>query len=251
MNHSSSRRETLKKTALFAVAAFSFPLLTFRADAASTTVPSDSNYKAHYAWNQGCEHRVTDTKGKPCDIIFIGDSITDNFTGRPTPAWGSVGGEVWDKYYANRRALNFGVGADATQNVLWRLEHMDIKEFKPKVAVILIGTNNNKNTPEEIAAGVKAVVKKTQQTFSKVKIILVSILPNARATETMAEANKLIQPLGDDKTVFYFDLAAKMPPVGNSWKGLGKDRLHLLPEAYELWASEMEPLLTKLLAENP
>lgn len=254
MKDSHSRLQFIARAALVFVAAFSLSLSPARAaetNAPPTTIPSDSNYKAHNAWNRGCERRVAAMKDKPCDLIFIGDSITDNFTGRPTPSWGSVGGEVWDKYYANRRALNFGVGADTTQNVLWRLDNMDIKELKPKVAVVLIGTNNNKNSPAEIAAGVKAVIEKTRQTFSTAKIILVSILPNARATEKMAEANKLIQPLGDDKSVFYFDLAAKMTPVGNSWKGLGSDRLHLLPEGYELWASEMEPLLTKLLTHNP
>jgi lysophospholipase L1-like esterase len=253
MKNHCSRRHFFKKSALAVVAAFGWSLLAAGAvetNAPLTTVPSDSNYKAHYAWNAGCERRVAAMQGKPCDIIFIGDSITDNFTATPTPTWGSVGGTVWDKYYANRNALNFGVGADATQNVLWRFDHMDIKEFKPKVAVILIGTNNTKNFAEDIAAGVKAVVQKTQQTFPTAKIILISILPNARATQKMAAANKLIQPLGDDKSVFYFDLASKMTPVGNSWKGLGPDRLHLLPEGYELWASEMEPLLTKLLAEK-
>lgn len=254
MKNNFSRRRFIKKSALLALVSFGLSWTSSHAaetNAPATTIPSDSNYKAHFAWNQGCERRVAAMKGKPCDIIFIGDSITDNFTGRPTPNWGSVGGTVWDKYYANRNALNFGVGADATQNVLWRLEHMDVKELKPKVAVVLIGTNTHKNTPEEIAAGVKAVVEKTQQIFPKAKIILVSILPNARATQLMADANKLIEPLGDNKSVFYFDLASKMPPVGSSWKGLGKDRIHLLPEGYELWASEMEPLLTKLLAENP
>jgi lysophospholipase L1-like esterase len=162
-----------------------------------------------------------------------------------------VGGAVWDKYYASRHVLNFGVGADATQNVLWRLDHMDVKDFRPKVVVLLIGTNNTRNSPEEIAAGVQAVIEKTRQTFPGVKIILVSILPNARATEKMAAANRLLQPLGDNQTVFYFDLASKMTPVGDSWKGLGPDRLHLSPEGYELWASEMEPLLTKLMAANP
>jgi lysophospholipase L1-like esterase len=248
------KKRFIAKAALVAAVAFILPLLPSRAaetNAPLTTVPSDSNYMTHYAWNQSCERRVAAMQGKPCDIIFIGDSITDNFTGRPTPTWGSVGGSVWDKYYANRRALNFGVGADTTQNVLWRFDHMDIKEFKPKVAVILIGTNNTKNSPAEIAAGIKAVVEKTRQTFPAAKIILISILPNARATEKMAAANQLIQPLGDDKTVFYFDLAARMTPVGDSWKGLGPDRLHLLPEGYELWASEMEPLLTKLIAANP
>ena len=254
MKNRISRRQFIRESALLALVASGWSLNSFRAaetNAPLTTIPSDSNYRSHQAFNKSCEDQVAAMKGKPCDIIFIGDSITQNFLGRPTPGWGSVGGAVWDKYYANRRVLNFGVGADATQHVLWRFDHMDIKEFKPKVAVILIGTNNTRNLPEEIAAGVKAVVEKTAQTFSGVKIILVSILPNARAAEKMAAANKLIQPLGDDRNVFYFDLASKMPPVGNSWQGLGPDRLHLLPEGYELWASEMEPLLTKLLATRP
>jgi lysophospholipase L1-like esterase len=254
MKNHCSRRHFIKKSALVAVAAFSLSLLSIRAadtNAPATTIPSDDNYKAHYAWNQGCERRVAAMQGKPCDIIFIGDSITDNFTGRPTPTWGSVGGTVWDKYYANRHALNFGVGADTTQDVLWQLDRMDIKGFKPKVAVILIGTNNNKNSPEDIAAGVKAVVERTEQSFPMAKIILVSILPNARATEKMADANKIIQTFGDNQTVFYFDLASKMTPVGDSWKGLGPDRLHLTPEGYELWAASMEPLLNKLIAEHP
>jgi lysophospholipase L1-like esterase len=198
-----------------------------------------------------CEKQVAAMKGKPCDLIFIGDSITQNYLGTPTAKWKSVGITVWNQYYANRNALDFGVGADQTQNVLWRMDHMDIKGLKPKVAVILIGTNNIKNTPEEIAAGVKAVVEKTEQVFPGVKIILVSILPNARATQKMADANKIIQTFGDNQTVFYLDVASTMTPVGKSWKGLGPDRLHLLPEGYQLWASEMEPLLTKLLAATP
>jgi lysophospholipase L1-like esterase len=214
----------------------------------STTMPSDGNFRAHAAWYRSCERRVADMKGKPCDIIFIGDSITDNFTAAPTPQWDLVGKAVWDKHYAGRNALNFGVGADRTEHVLWRLDNMDIKEFRPKVAVILIGTNNNVNTPEEIAAGVKAVIARTQETFQGTKIILISILPNARATQKMEDANKLIAPLGDDQTIFYFDLTSKMPREGNSWKGLGKDRLHLTSDGYELWATEMEPLLGKLLA---
>jgi lysophospholipase L1-like esterase len=215
----------------------------------STTIASDSNVRAHPAWNLSCEKRVAEMQGKPCDIIFIGDSITDNFTAAPTPNWDLVGQAVWEKHYADRNALNFGVGADRTENVLWRLDNMAIKQFHPKVAVILIGTNNNINTPDAIAAGVKAVVAKTQETFAGVKVILISILPNARATQKMQDANKLIAPLGDDKAVFYFDLASKMPKEGNSWKGLGLDRLHLTADGYELWATEMEPLLSKLLGD--
>ncbi len=237
-------------TASGAVRAQTTSPATSPAIARSSTQPSDANAKRRVAWYQDCEKRVAEMKGKPVDVIFIGDSITENFIKEPTATWNMVGKSVWEKHYAGRNVLNFGVGADATEHVLWRFEHMDIRGFSPKVAVILIGTNNTQDSPEQIAAGVKAVLDKTRQTFAGVKVILVSILPNARATQKMADANKIIQTFADGKTVNYFDLAAKMPPEGNSWKGLGRDRLHLTPEGYELWASEMEPLLSKLLAGN-
>jgi lysophospholipase L1-like esterase len=214
----------------------------------ATTVASDDNYRSHARFNQQCEAQVAAMKGKPVDVIFIGDSITQNFINAPTDRWPMAGKAVWDQHYAGRNVLNFGVGADRTENVLWRLDHMDIKEFRPKVAVLMIGTNNTRDPPEAIAAGVKAVIRRTQEIFPGVKIILVSILPNARATQKMAGANKLIQTFGDDQSVYYFDLASKMTPQGDSWKGIGRDHLHLMPEGYELWASEMEPLLAKLLS---
>ena len=206
----------------------------------ASTIPSDSNYTGrHAADNHACEALVAAMKGHPCDIIFIGDSITQG--------WVQGGKDVWEKHYAHRNALDFGVGADATQHTLWRLEHMDVASFRPKVAVLLIGTNNTRDTPEDIAAGVKAVLLKTQQTFPGVKVILMSILPNARASEKMQAANAITKTFADDRTVYYLDLAVKMTPEGDSWKGLGPDKLHLTVEGYELWAAELDPLLAKLL----
>ena len=206
----------------------------------STIVPSDSNYTGrHAADNKACEALVAAMKGKPCDIIFIGDSITQGWVQRN-------GKDVWEKHYAGRNALDFGVGADATQHTLWRLEHMDVASFRPKVAVLMIGTNNNRDTPEAIAAGVKAVMAKTQATFPGVKVILMSILPNARASEKMAAANAITKAFVDNRTVFYLDLAAKMTPEGDSWKGLGPDKLHHTTAGYEMWAAELDPLLAKL-----
>ena len=75
-----------------------------------------------------------------------------------------------------------------------------------------------------------------------------SILPNSRANAKMMQADTLIAPLADNRTVYYFDLASRMTPQGDNWKGIGGDHLHLVPEGYELWASSMEPLLTRLLA---
>jgi lysophospholipase L1-like esterase len=212
-----------------------------------TTIPSDRNYNAHRQWNTECEGRVAAIKGKPCDIIFIGDSITQNFQNQPPSGWDLVGDSVWKKYYGDKNALDFGVGADGTEHVLWRLDHMDIKDLTPKVAVILIGTNDTQFPAADIADGVRAVITKTQTTFKDVKIILVSLTPTTRNTQTVLDTNKIIQTFGDDRTVFYFDLASKMTPEGNGWKGVGHDHLHLKPEGYELWAKEMDPLLDQLL----
>jgi len=215
-----------------------------------TTVPSDSNERSRPQNYQQCRDRVAAAKGHPVDILFVGDSITEAWTG---PAWGGYkhGAAVWDKYYSSRNALNFGVGADRTQHLLYRLDTMDVKDLTPKVIVLMIGTNNNIDSASDIAAGVRAVLTKLETMYPAAKIILVSILPNARATQLMADANALIRPFADDRTVFYFDLAAKMPPVGDSWLGLGPDKLHPDESGYQIWADAMEPLLTRLLAAPP
>lgn len=218
------------------------------ATAPRTTIASDSNSRSRPAWYQNCRDRVAAAKGKPVDILFVGDSITESWT---ATAWGGVnrGAAVWDKMYAPRNALNFGVGADRTQHVLWRLETMDVQDLKPKVTVLLIGTNNNIDSAQDIAAGVKAVIAKLETMYPATKIILVSILPNARATQLMNDANAILQTFADDKTVFYLDVAAKMPAEGDSWVGLGPDKLHPSEAGYQIWADTMEPLLDRLLGE--
>ena len=187
----------------------------------------------------GMEKRIAKLKGQ-CDVIFIGDSITQGLKG-----------DVWGKYYSGRHALNYGVAGDTTQNVLYRLNFEGLKALKPKVAVILIGTNNTGiNSPTEIVAGVKAVIDKTFELFPTSKIILIDILPTARKSKTVVEANELIAKLSDEKKIFRLNLGEKMVKEGDSWKGLGKDRLHLTEEGYLIWAETMEPLLARLLDEK-
>ena len=215
----------------------------------SSTTPDNTPYLGNPSLLTACQARVDAFQDKPCDIIFIGDSTTAN--------WLTTGKALLDKSYVPRHALNFGVNGDETQNVLWRLANMNIQSFKPKVAVILIGTNNNANDPHEIAAGVKAVLANTQSVFPGVKIILVSILPNARANDKMMKANSILKNSADNNTTYYLDLVSLMPRVeGTSpdgkkeinWKGLGDDGLNLNASGYEIWGNGMEPLLAKLLA---
>ena len=62
---------------LFALWALLYACLPVgRAAAPASTIPSDSNYREHPEWNQGCEAALKAMQGKRCDVIFIGDSIT-------------------------------------------------------------------------------------------------------------------------------------------------------------------------------
>jgi len=209
------------------------------ADPPHTTMESDRNYqdKAHYqSW---VKQELGRWRDKPCDLIFIGDSITAQWlenAGRP----------VWEKHYA-WRAFNFGLGADKTEHTLWRLQNLDLSGIQPKAAVILIGTNNVHDSVEDIAAGVKAVVATTRRIFPNAKIVLVSLLPRDVAAEKMMSVNAVVRKEADNKAVFYLDLASKFTRSGKSWKGLSPDRLHLSTEGYEMWAAELNPLLEKLL----
>ena len=214
----------------------------------STTTPDNTRYLNAPTLLTACADRVAAFNNKPCDIIFIGDSIT--------AGWLGAGKAIWDKKYAPRHALDFGINGDKTQNVLWRLANMGVQGLQPKVAVIMIGTNNTLNSPHEIADGVKSVLANTQENFPGIKIILVSILPNARANDKMMEANSLIRSYADDSAVYYLDLVSLMPEVttnapdgtlDTNWKGLGPDHLHPDASGYQIWADAMEPLLAKLL----
>jgi lysophospholipase L1-like esterase len=154
-----------------------------------------------------CTAQVAEFNDHDADIIFVGDSITQN--------WRAAGKEVWDKEFAPRNALDFGVSSDQTQNVLWRLDNYPIGRL--------------------------------QMLFPGVKIILNSIMPNARANDLMMKANIYLQTYADDKTIFYLDLVPLMTPVGDNYKGLGPDRLHPDAAGYRLWADAILPLLNKLL----
>ncbi len=220
-----------------------------RPEPLSTTHADNTRYLNNPEDLAGCQAQLDAIGGKPCDVIFIGDSIT--------AFWLTAGKPIWDARYAPLHALDFGVSGDKTQNVLWRLNNMSLQDLKPKVAVVMIGTNNLDNSPHEIADGVKAVLATTQLTFPGVKIILTSIMPNRRAQDKMMDTDTLLRGLADGTSVYYLDLVPLMPAVTTTaangqittnYKGLSPDGLHPDLSGYEIWGDALDPLLKKLLA---
>ena len=181
------------------------------------------------------------------DVIFLGDSITQGWEGK--------GAKVWEKYFTPLKAMNAGIGGDRTEHVLWRLDNGNIKGITPKVAVVMIGTNNSRtNTSEQIAAGITAIVDKLRAKLPDTKVLLLAIFPrgvdgNDPLRKTNAGANAIVKDLDDGEHVFYLDIGKKfLTSEGVLEKEIMPDRLHLTEEGYEIWAKAIEPTVKKLLA---
>ena len=94
--------------------------------------------------------------------------------------------------FGKHRPLSLGYGGDWIQNVLWRVQNGTLDKAKPKVVVLLIGTNNlNKFTPDEITADIGALLKAIQSKTAKSKILLLGILP--RGASIKDETNETIR----------------------------------------------------------
>src|SRR3954470_2916760 len=74
----------------------------------SAVIPGSRDGRALPRQNEVLQ-RARDNPG-PCDVVFIGDSITQGWEGNPP----NGGKNVWEKYYGRRKCLNFGVGGDRT-----------------------------------------------------------------------------------------------------------------------------------------
>src|SRR5438132_5818188 len=174
--------------------------------------------------------------GDKAQLIFIGDSITEG--------WEGEGKEVWAKYYAQRIAVNLGIGGDRTQHVLWRLDHGNLEGLKPRAAVVMIGTNNSNgedNTVEQIADGVAAIVKQLREKLPQTKVLLLAIFPRSENPSPqrgkILQVNQIIQKLADDQAVFWIDFGHRfVNGDGTIPRELMPDYLHLSRRGYEIWA---------------
>jgi lysophospholipase L1-like esterase len=204
-------------------------------------------------WIRRHEGFVAQAKQGGIDILFMGDSITD--------FWRNRGSNIWNKYYAPRRAANFGISGDRTQHVLWRMDNGELDGIKPKVVVLMIGTNNTgkernsdtiRNTVPEAIAGVQAVVTDLRARLPDSKILLLAIFPRGTLDDPqraqVALINTVIAKLGDGNMVRYLDIDPNfLEPDGTLPKSIMPDLLHPNEHGYQIWADAMNPTLNEMM----
>ncbi|MGB0580923.1 MAG: GDSL-type esterase/lipase family protein [Limisphaerales bacterium] len=190
------------------------------------------------------------------DIVLIGDSITHMWGGLPAAPGRARGAHSWRELFGDR-ALNLGFGWDRTQNVLWRLSHGELDGTKPKLIVIHIGTNNTAGTrnhqagtAEEIAEGIRALVKLAQTKAPSAKIVLMKIFPRGKkpnhpARAKIAAINQLLPAIAMDLKVDLLDITDQLlDDKGEFPKSLANDHLHPTAAGYRIWADALKPFVS-------
>lgn len=194
------------------------------------------------------EARELVAAGRSPKLVFIGDSITEG--------WEKEGKPVWQRAYAKHDALDLGFGGDRTENVLWRLQHGALDGLAPKVAVLMIGTNNTGHRaedPKTTAAGIRRLVEEIRRRLPGTKVLLLAVFPRGeRADDSLRRLNERVNAqiagLADGRTVHFLNInAALTNPDGTLSREVLPDLLHLSEKGYAIWQREMQPTLDRLL----
>jgi lysophospholipase L1-like esterase len=195
-------------------------------------------------WVKRHEGFVALAKKGDAEILFMGDSITDGWRGQ----------KLWKQKYEPLKAVDFGIGGDQTQHVLWRIQNGECDGIKPKVIVLMIGTNNlGRNSPPEIAEGIAAILKEFRSRLPEAKILLLGVFPRTeKADDPVRKAiqaiNREIAKLDDGRWIKYLDIGRQfLDADGNLPKDVMPDFLHPNAKGYKIWADAMDPTLQDML----
>ncbi len=189
------------------------------------------------------------------DVYFLGDSIVRRWGATDYPELLAN----WNSNFFGWNAANFGWGADKTQNILWRIENGELDGVRPKVIVLLAGTNNVGNQPggaakiAEVARGVKAIVDACRRRAPSATVVVTAIFPRNDNLAVMPEINAInarLARFADGKRVRYLDINDRLADKdGRLFDGMmnERDQLHPTLRGYQVWAGALKPILRSLL----
>jgi lysophospholipase L1-like esterase len=216
-------------------------------------------------WRARHEAKLSEiTRTRP-ELIFLGDSITQDWEKSGPPEWRDFL-PAWQRFYGDRHAVNLGFTGDTTASLLWRIRNGEVAGIAPKAAVILIGANNLGRvhwSAEDTVAGINAIITELHHRLPTTKILLLAVLPSERSawiTETTGQINAILaERYRNDRSVAFLDLTALFMRNGRLNRDLFLDPYLTPPEAplhpsaqgQALLAKAMEPMLATILGDRP
>ncbi|KAK7105322.1 platelet-activating factor acetylhydrolase IB subunit alpha1-like [Littorina saxatilis] len=146
-------------------------------------------------------------KEREPEVVFLGDSIFQQLQQT----------EIWHEMFEPMHCLNFSIGGDQTQHLLWRIQNGEVDSVQPKVLVLLVGTNNHGHTAQQVTGGIMEIISVLTNKHPQAQLVVMSLLPRGEKPnplrEKFATINKSLEMqlteiptatfLGVDPTIFY------------------------------------------------
>ena len=177
-------------------------------------------------------------------VVFMGNSITQGW------------GEENPEFFEGKSYINRGISGQTTPQMLVRFRP-DVVNLKPKVVVILAGTNDiagntGPSTLEMIEDNIASMVEIAKA--NNIKVVLCSVLPaydypwkpGLNPAEKIVELNKWIKNFADKNDDIYVDYFTSMADERFGLKKeYSEDGVHPNLAGYKI----MEPLIEKAIAD--
>jgi len=193
----------------------------------------------HYAVDNETIHSVN---GK-VKVVFYGNSITRNWF------------KMHPEFFHENDFIGRGIGGQTSSELLVRMRQ-DVIDLKPKVVVIMCGTNdiaqNNGTISLEHTMG-NIISMCELAKANKIRPILCSVLPARMfrwnpyvydAPEQIRALNQMIEAYAKQNKITYVDYYSAMAAEdGGLKKGLSEDNVHPTMQGYAI----MEPIILKVL----
>ena len=203
-------------------------------------------------WNKRHQEVLNKLKSDP-QLILIGNSILHSLDNEDRQ-------DLWTEYLNQYNTVNMGFSGDRTENVIWRLLNGEIDGINPKLALLLIGTNNtdgnhylNISTPQELEDAIWEICQIIREKLPQTQILLLGILPygykpNHRDNINKA-TNKLIADFPKkDSFIHYRNINNDyLDPKGKVIKELMPDYLHPNAKGHLLMFEKLEDDITQLM----
>lgn len=191
------------------------------------------------------------------DVYFEGDSITRRWGATDYPQLLAN----WRRNFIGWNAANFGWGGDRIQNILWRLGNGELDNVRPKIVVLLAGTNNvgsaipagaEDAVVEDVTKGIRAVVTAIRNKAPEATVIVMGIFPRNDNMVVMPVINRIngrLKKMAEGSKVRFLSINEKLADDrGRLYEGMmNADKLHPAEKAYQIWADALKPVFRELL----
>lgn len=175
------------------------------------------------------------------EIVFYGDSITQSL----------VDSAAWKEISTRHKAVAFGISGDRTPHLLWRIENGEVGKLKPRLAFVLIGTNNIGHldqSPEDVARGILAIAAALRKRMPATTLVIHGIFPAGELPSDPIRArikavNSLVANVDDGHKTKFLDLSQSfLTREGVIPSTLMPDFLHPSEAGYAIWMKQLKPL---------